>query len=201
MKIMKKMSFILALALLVTVGGVYASWNYSRGTLATTDITFNGRMADIVSGTAKGTIQVVSNSNTLTFKVDDVDAADYVAVLVPTGQVQIQFKAAVGADNAVVTEGIKLQATVTVAGTKTPYNTGSGTVAIFAPKASNTFELNGGNKVLPNTSITITAAQIAAAIDFCEGETVKLDTYEDNLAFEQAMGTYTITVTISEVTA
>lgn len=199
MKIMKKMSFILALALLVTVGGVYASWNYSRGTLATTDITFNGRMADIVSGTAKGTIQVVENSNTLTFKVDDVDAADYVAALVPSGQVQIQFKAAVGADSAVVTQGIKLQATVTVAGTKTPYNNGTKDLAIFAPKASNTFVLNGGEKVKPNTSITILATDIANAINFCEGETVVLDTYEDNLAFEQAMGTYTITVTISEV--
>lgn len=205
MKFVKKLSVLMALVMVLTVGAVYASWNYSRGELAKTDITFNGRMADIVSGTAKGSITVVEHSNTLTFKIDDPDASDYVAVLVPDGSVTVQFKANAGADNAVLTQGIKLQATITIAGDKTPYSytpNGESTpqsITIFAPKADNVIDLNGGNKVLPNTNIVISAADIASAIDFCGGASVVLDTYEENLAFEKALGTYTITVTISEV--
>lgn len=205
MKFIKKLGVLISLVMVLIVGAVYASWNYSRGELAKTDITFNGRMADIVSGTAKGTIAVVENSNTLTFKVDDTGASDYEAALVPSGQVQIQFKAATGADNKVLTEGIKLQATVTIAGTKTPYaytpngETQSQSIVIFAPSTNNSFNLNNGEKVKPNTNVIITAEQIKSAIVFCGGSSVVLDTYEENLAFEQAMGTYTITITISEV--
>lgn len=205
MKFVKKLSILMALVMVLTVGAVYASWNYSRGELAKTDISFNGRMADIVSGTAKGTISVVENSNTLTFKVDDVGASDYVAELVPSGDVKIKFNAATGADNAVLTEGIQLQATITIAGTKTPFaytpngETQSQNITIFAPATDNVIDINNGQKVLPNTPITITAADIASAIVFCGNQSVVLDTYEENLAFEAAMGTYTITITISEV--
>ena len=107
---MKKLSTIIALALIVTIGGVYAAWHYDRGAVSL-EITRSATMASIQSDTPMGSISIDQSANsgagnTLKFLVDDVDAKDWVAALVPSGSVWVKFTPASNADAAVKDNGI-----------------------------------------------------------------------------------------------
>lgn len=193
---MRKLSAIIALALVVTIGGVFAAWHYNRGEVSL-EISRSATMASIQSDTSKGTISIdqtanSGNGNTLKFLVDDVDTIDWKAALVPSGSVWVKFTPAANADTTVRENGIKMKATVTISGDQTKYNEKS----IFAVKeGQNTFTLNS---TATKDSVEITAAQIANCLTFNEGAEVVLDSYDKNLSFETAMKTYIIVITISE---
>ena len=193
---MKKLSTIIALALILTIGGVYAAWHYNRGAVSL-EISRSATMASIQSDTSKGSISIdqtanSGNGNTLKFLVDDVAPQDYVAELVPSGSVWVKFTAAANADQAVKDNGIAMKATITVSGTQDLYG---GKKVFSAKEGANSFVINSSPSL---NSVEITATQIAACLDFNEGATVVLDTYEDNVAYETAMKTYIIIITIAE---
>lgn len=215
---MKKLSAIIAFALIITIGGVYAAWHYNRGEVSL-ELTRSATMASIQSDTSKGSIEIDKDENgesrnSLKFLVDDTGVTDWKADLVTSGSVWVKFTPAANADATVQEDGIALKVTITVVG---PYNPGTKTygtpskytdpynsdqeVTIFKEKAgNNTFLLNDGNKT-KDTSHEITAAQIAACLDFNVGahaDGLFLKTYDDNVAYETAMKTYLIMVTITE---
>ena len=194
---MKKVSLLIALALIITVGGVYAAWHYNRGEVSL-EISRSATMASIQSDTSKGTISIdqtanSGNGNTLKFLVDDIEATDWVAALVPSGSVWVKFTPAANADSTVQTNGIKMKATVTVSGTQTEYE---GKKIFTAKDGNNSFTIND---TPTKDSVEITAEDIAACLNFNEGATVTLDTYDKNFAYETAMKTYIIVITITEV--
>jgi hypothetical protein len=193
---MKKLSTIIALALILTIGGVYAAWHYNRGAVSL-EISRSATMASIQSDTSKGSISIdqtanSGNGNTLKFLVDDVAPQDYVAALVPSGSVWVKFTPAANADQAVKDNGIAMKATITVGGTQDLYG---GKKIFSAKEGSNSFVINSSPSL---DSVEITAKQIADCLNFNEGATVVLDTYEDNVAYETAMKTYIIIITIAE---
>lgn len=192
---MRKLSAIIALALCVTIGGVFAAWHYNRGEVSL-EISRSATMASIQSDTSKGTISIdqtanSGNGNTLKFLVDDIDTIDWKAALVPSGSVWVKFTPAANADTTVRENGIKMKATVTISGDQTKYDGKS----VFTLKAQNTFTLNS---TPTKDSVEITATQIADCLTFNEGTDVVLDSYDKNLAFETAMKSYIIVITISE---
>ncbi|MBR5500326.1 MAG: hypothetical protein IKV74_02230 [Clostridia bacterium] len=193
---MKKLSTLIALALIVTIGGVYAAWHYNRGQVSL-EISRSATMASIQSDTSKGTITIdqtanSGNGNTLKFLVDDTGTIDWKADLVPSGSVWVKFTAAANADAIVQTNGIKMKATVTLSGTQEEY---AGKKIFEVKEDANTFTINATASL---DSQEITAEQIAACLEFNEGAEVVLDTYDDNVAYETAMKTYIIVITISE---
>ena len=193
---MKKLSTIIALALIITIGGVYAAWHYSRGAVSL-EISRSATMASIQSDTSKGSIAIDQSQNggagnTLKFLVDDTGEIDWKAELVPSGSVWVKFTPTANADQAVKDNGIAMKATITVTGAQELYDTKK----IFSAKdGANSFTINATPTL---NSVEITADQIAACLDFNEGATVYLDTYEDNVAYETAMKTYIIVITITE---
>ena len=193
---MKKLSTIIALALIVTIGGVYAAWHYDRGAVSL-ELTRSATMASIQSDTPMGSISVdqTANSgagNTLKFLVDDVDTKDWVAALVPSGSVWVKFTPAANADSAIKLNGIKMKATVTVTGTQAEYE---GKKIFAAKTGANSFVINNAATL---NSVESTAAQIAECLVFNDGAEVVLDSYEDNYNYEVAMKTYVITITITQ---
>ena len=68
---MKKLSLLVALALLITVGGVYATWDYANKQIAVNPVTMPGsiQMATVTNALAKGTLVV--NHDHFTVWVDD----------------------------------------------------------------------------------------------------------------------------------
>lgn len=193
---MKRLSAIIALALVITVGGVFAAWHYNRGEVSL-EITRTAVMASVQSDTAKGSIVVDhtannNQGNTIKFLVDDVDTIDWKAALVPSGSVYVKFTPAANADSNVQTNGIKMKATVTVTGTQAEYEG----IKILTAAVSNSFTVSN---TATKDAVEITAEQIANCLVFNENQEVVLNTYDKNVAFENAMNTYTIVITITEL--
>lgn len=204
MKHIRKISLVMILAIIFTIGSVFAVWSYDMGAVSR-EGTYELHMTDIVSKGEKGRIDAYDNS--LKFKVDDLDEIDWIAELVPEGSVDLQFVPAANADQTVKTNGIKMRVTVTLQGNQNPYSVqvsdGNGSyetksVKILSEKTGggNTFVLND---VPSKDRVTLTAAQILNCLIFCDGEDVYLPTYTDNVNFDTAMSQYKIVITITEV--
>ena len=214
---MKKLSVLIALVLCVTIGGVYAAWNYSQGNTASVNVSREINMAQVVTNGTKGTITATPQNN-FAFLVDDIanDTPNgdgtytdikYKAVLVGTGDIQINFTANPGADQATKDNGIKMIATVTLStnsqdGLKyTDPHKSEDVVPITVKEGENVISLgeNTNNKN-DNPEITneatITAQEIVGCLELAD---VKLDTKAENDAFHTALKDYTIVITISEV--
>ena len=122
MKIIKSISMLIALSLIVTIGGVYATWNYAQGDAETTFESLDSVTVitnKVVDAVAKGDIKIdVSN---LLIKIDDNDN-NHVGELYQEGYVLITFEPSTGADATVVQNGIPLQYTLSCTGTDFTYN-------------------------------------------------------------------------------
>ena len=206
MKFMKKISLFVALALVITVGGVYAAWVYPSDDAAvgTADKTFTGNMTQVsTSATSKGTISVNTASDTLKLFVDDGGA--YRATPIAQGSVDILFTPLDGVSDTIANNGIEMVLTVSITGTQeTIKDDENHDVKIFTVKTAN-FDLGSGVKQDNGTfKVTITGEQVLGFLNFCkEGDTahnVTLDTLEENTTFGNALNTYTINLIISEKT-
>lgn len=176
---MKKLSVLVALMLIITVGGVYATWTYFnainpivpveasiRVTLAGTDST------DV----AKGIISAVKSLD-FAITIDQADS-EYNAELNTVGGIDVTYTPHANATES----AIPMQFVV------------SGTLPNGIVIDTTPIILNNGD---PISSVTITAAEIADAIDL---NGLKLPTVAAYTAFQTALGNGEITITISEAT-
>ena len=218
---MKKLSVLIALVLCVTIGGVYAAWNYSQGNTASVNVSREINMAQVVTNGIKGTITATPQNN-FAFLVDDI-ANDpdpdnegsfidikYKAVLVGTGDILINFTANPGADQTTKDNGIKMIATITLSAKDnlkyTDPHKSEDVVPITVKTGANVIALEitedkDGEPVIKDgepditDKATITAQEIVDCLELAD---VKLDTKAENDAFHTALKDYTIVITISE---
>ena len=108
MKLMKKFGLLVALALIVTIGGVYATWNYSGQTgINSSHEHLNSNMADYVAGeNAYGNIRILDND--MDIIIDDANN-NHVAELVITGDMVFIFTPYNNAPDEVKNNGIGMQ--------------------------------------------------------------------------------------------
>ena len=207
MKFMKKISLFVALALLVTVGGVYAAWIYPADDAAvgTANKTFTGNMTQVsTSATSKGTISVKTSSDTLKLFVDD--GGEYVATPIAQGSVDIIFTPIDGVSEEIANNGIEMLLTVSITGAQTTVkDDGDHDVKIFTVNTE-TVDLGKGTKQADGSFlVNITGTQVLSYLDFCKDgvsdHTVTLNTLAENEAFGVALDSYIINLTISEKTA
>ena len=204
---MKKMSLIISLALIVTIGGVYAAWVYpgTDASVATADKTLTGNMATVEWADSKGAIHVDSAKDTLSFHIDDAGA--YVPKVETFGNLEFYFDPADGVSTDIVDNGIDMIIEVTVEGGQQAYQG----IQIFTAKAENTIKILKGDteKQADGTfRASISCAQIFECLTFLPDSNgvstpnaVVLDTYQKNKDFEAALATYIITLTITEAPA
>ena len=200
---MKKLSTIIALALVLTIGGVFAAWHYSTGKVDKLGIGPGLQMTtvEVHSESAQGVINQMA-VHSFTFRVDDkydylandgddltnpTDADKYVAMLVTTGQWQIKFTPDEHANMDVANNGVDLLVTVDVE-EGTQY---LGQTIITEKTGANTFVIGKTLDV-----ITITSQQIEDCLDFVQG--VVLDTPEKNTNFANALKNYVINITVTQ---
>ncbi len=194
-KAMKKISLLIALSLVLTIGGVYAAWNYAQGNVTNAidsmDVGMgkNIYITEAVVGNAKGTITVDATDAKIV--IDDSNH-DYKAEWTCSGDIKIEFTPNSGADPDVIANGIKMQYTF-VCSTGWEYD---GT-AIFS-SASTAHALNSGNATL---EATIPASEWSTLLTFNGGNDLSLPTAELYQTFHDALHTGMITITVSEVTA
>ena len=218
---MKKLSVLIALVLCVTIGGVYAAWNYSQGNTASVNVSREINMAQVVTNGIKGTITATPQNN-FAFLVDDItnDTPNgdgtytdikYKAVLVGTGDIKINFTANPGADQTTKDKGIKMIATITLSAKDNlkysdPHTsqdvvpiavkTGANVIALEITENEDGEPVDKDGKPDITNEATITAQEI---VDCLELANVILDTKAENDAFHTALKDYTIVITISEV--
>ena len=196
---MRKLSTLIAIALIVTIGGVYAAWNYAQGTTASVEITREVQMAQVITSGNKGTIKATPTN--VVFIVDD--KGNYEAELEASGSFAITFTHATGADADTIKNGIAMEATITL---KTTAGVTGSALLYYDPHTKTEvapLTVNSNNKITlnsgaPTKSTILEASDIAACLTLAS---VKLDTKAENDAFHNALKNYTIVITISEVVA
>lgn len=188
---MKKLSLLIALALIVTISGVYAAWNYAQGSTASVEITREINMAQVNTDSNKGSISATPSD--VSFLVDD--GGSYHTVLKGTGKFDITFTPSTGADATTISNGIKMVATVTVRSTNNLKYEGVTPITAKTENNANVIDItpSGASK-----TAELTVDQILGAVELCD---VVLDTKAKNDAFHSVLNDYTIVITISEVVA
>ena len=101
---MKRMNLLMSMATVLVVGGVYATWSYSQGSVAAATDEYSVVMtAETISG-EKGHFDVVSTS--VTFEVEN--AGGYKPKLQGDGLVEVYFTPSIGADASVISDGVNI---------------------------------------------------------------------------------------------
>ena len=180
----KKISALIVLAMIVTIGGVYATWNYAMDGVDGVGVDTQVTLTEKIVSTSQGTIDV--DTSGLTIQIDDANN-DYHGELVIDGQIDITFTADPYADSDIKTNGLPMQYELSVT---TPWEY-EGTQIFTVDGGAVAF--NGGNGTF---SATITAAELMAALDMCD---VYLPTTGDYDDFADALEQGAITVTVSEI--
>lgn len=186
---MKKLSLLIALVLLVTIGGVYATWNYAQGDVTSSQGFVLPKMETVVTSGSKGTIAV--DTSGLTIKVDDsdTDSVTHKPVLVIDGEIVITFTPATGADDTVATNGIQMQAVVTC--TDGWEYDSQQIITVTTAANANVFATTGAQK-----SFVITAAQLEEILTMAD---ITLPTYSDFQDFQTILNRGNIKIVVSEV--
>ena len=102
---MKKLGLIILMALVLTVGGVYATFNYAQADVDSKSATLNKGIAGTDTETPKGTISI--NVDDFLVKIDDTGTLK--TGLTTQGNVKVTFTPAQGADGSVATDGVNLK--------------------------------------------------------------------------------------------
>lgn len=190
---MKKLSAIIAMATIMTVGGVYATFNYAQNpTQAAT-----GDISPIISGavteSSKGEIKI---NSTFVVTIDDLGVIgggtnSYYTGMKTEGTFKVSFTPNHGADADVRDNGIKLNMKLSFTGNK--YDEKD----IFVTNgldSNNTVSLNEGNKILGEYEIKLTDY-------FGANEEIKLSTHAEYKAYEAQLKNTKIIIEISEAAA
>lgn len=176
---LKRIAPLLFLALFLTVGGVYATFNYAQGTVQNAGSALSKEIAQKVVDTPKG--EIIVNS-TFKITIDDTTKTLKTAA-VYEGEFKVKFTPSTGADATVRDNGIPLKMTITATGNQYDGK------AIFGIPAGEV-KLNGANPVLGEITVPmqnrITVTEIS------------LPTVADYDAYKAALDATTITITISE---
>lgn len=181
---MKKISILIVLALILTIGGVYATWNYAQGDVQSVDMDAVISLTDKVVDTPKGEIAV--DMSGLSISIDDANG-DYDAELVIDGEILVTFTASDIAPADVKANGIKMQYTIAVT---TPWEYED--VQVITVDAD-PIAINSGAATF---TATITADELMDAITLAD---ISLPTVADYDAFALVLQEGEITITVSEV--
>ena len=109
---MKKLSLLIALCMLLSIGGVYATWVYTDATMEPAHHHLALNMASVTSNVNKGSIVVLAaaeGASTLKITLDDLDERDHVAEAVINGHIDIIFLPNASVSQDVAERGVELQ--------------------------------------------------------------------------------------------
>lgn len=186
---MKKLSLLIALCMLVTVGGVYATWNYSQGSVDGQHEHFTDKLAIINTTTTKGTILV--DTSGLSITIDQADL-DYNARLDITGEVVITFTPSPGVDTD-VKAGIPLEFYLSVTDNYSYKGSEIYTIDTTTKVALTDVTTGSSDRVL---KAVIPASTLAGMITL---NPLVLPTVEDYTSFDAALQLGNIGINVCEV--
>lgn len=187
---MKKVSAIIAMATIMTIGGVYATFNYAQGDAASVSDTLSPSIESAVLESKKGTIKITSDFEVT---IDDLGVIkgtgrSYFTGMKTTGTFKVTFTPEIGADADVRDNGIKLSMKLSFTGNK--YDNKD----IFV-----TTGLDSDSSVLLNEGNKINGDYVVSLTDYFDANNqIKLSTYAEYQAYETELKNTKITIEISE---
>ncbi len=192
---MKKFGLLLASALALTVGGVYATFTYASASVEQISSELDKTIAGKTTDTKKGEIKFVSVSQLF---VDEDAQKNLKTSYAWQGATVVNFTADKAASPDVRNSGIKLSMSVSFSGfgpnfSNYVYDDGTGEKPIFNIKDNDLFQavkLNSGNPILGD--YTIDLDQYLGVNEF------SLPTPADHDAFVAKFNTVKITLTVFE---
>lgn len=193
MKLMKKLSALIALCLCLTVGGVYATWVYSEKTDVMDLAPY--LTVGLTEATATGTYGSYHvDSSGLTMSIDPVSDGSHEAALKITGSLIITFEPNKYAPTEVRNGGIPT--TVTFGTSVDQANWKYGTTRIFTVDTTPIDVTWGTPNADGDFVYEIDAATLADYFTLTSG--IVLDTKTDYDAFNTALGQGKLQVTVSD---
>jgi hypothetical protein len=198
-----KIALVSALATLVTVGGVYATWSFAENTANSASTTVNVSMTGITAATEKGTLSVmVMGENGFSLAVDDANN-DHKPDIKKTGLVTVTFEPAASASEEVKQNGIDVQFTISYA----PYANGPATLEEWVYDSTQIFTISsepvhlagGEDKKGSNGVFTWTIEASSIGIDLTAAmKEVYIDTKAEYDAMNTELGKGHFVLTVSE---
>ena len=188
---MKKVSILIALALLVTVGGVYATWTYANQPVTAVSRTATIQMAALGTESEAGVITPLFVGARIVID----DTGSYKAGIVAEGDLKITFKPNAGSPEN-IKNGIVAEYYVEWTGVNSYTNDKSETVQIFTKK---TTEATPMELDLPigagETSVTVSipVSNLIAQLEFTQPTVDTLTEYQA-LSTVLSAGTFKVTV-------
>ncbi len=189
---MKRLGIIFALAFVLIVGGVYATFSYAQQDVAPANATLNKEIANSTTEAKKGTIAI--DASTFKIEVDDKGKLEGGSGTLVTGlktqnNVKLTFSPAQGADKDVVDNGVNLKMEIAFAN-----NEYKGTAIFKTTSAYPTTGIALG-KGTKNGSVFEYTVDLAPYLAMNE---ISLPTLADYNDFKSAFDLATITITVSE---
>lgn len=189
----KKLVTLAATALTLTIGGVYATWQYATGAVDDVTATNTVTIEAVGDATPKGEIKV--ESNTLTLSLDQTGTTDYTAKLVSSGEIVISYTP----DTAHGSEADTIDLLCTISYSESTHSftyDGAGVTALFTVNTATLEQTNVGGA----TQWTITAADFVSCITLSNVELSTLTKYNEFKDEVIDGGKPTFTLTFSEKT-
>ena len=200
---MKRMNLLMSMATVLVVGGVYATWSYSQGSVAAaTDEYAVVMTAETISG-EKGSFDVSSSS--ITFEIEN--KGEYKPELQATGDVIVYFTPSLGADSTVISQGINIKWSLgicTEGATKWMYDSnfdGTEDTMIFNIDSDPVTIEKGLSEKQPNGKFkfTIPSEDILDKIELNVDGDFVIDTKAKYESFSQSLKDYHFVLTVEEV--
>lgn len=194
---MRKLSLLIALCTLLTVGGVYATWTYTQNTdVADEAVNMTMNLTDVAYSGSYGTYKIDTSGLSLT--IDPKAGTSHVTSLVATGEIVITFTPNSVAPIEVKEDGVPSTFAFSLSNPNWKYNDGEGagerdvvTLQHSTPEAIVWGTPNADGVF----TFTISAAEFVEHVHLGE---FLLDTKADYDAFNTVLGQGQIVITVSD---
>ena len=202
-----KMAITAALATLVTVGGVYASWSFAENSASSATTTVNVAMTGLTAASEKGTLVVKDTGYTLA--VDDADN-NHLPDIMKDGTITITFTASPDASDEVKANGIDVKLSFSYAPNPQVSNAPA-SLEEWVYEGTQIFEITNNemnpihlakeSAVKSGNVFTWTLDMDTVGIDLTDDmEAVSIDTLEKYNALNAILATGHFVATVSECT-
>ncbi len=191
---MKKLSLLVALALLITVGGVYATWIYTENTdVADEAVNMTLNLTDVAYSGSYGTYKVDQSS--LKLLIDPKEGTTHITSLVIEGSLVVTFTPATYAPAEIKEGGVPSTYSFSLSNQNWTYDDGEGEKSIVTLHEESTHNIVWHSNGDGTFSYTLNAEDLAEHI-FLTG--FELDTKSDYDAFNAALANGQIIFSVSD---
>lgn len=202
---MKKLSVLITILLIVTMGGVYATWSYAEANAVESHLHMSISLESATTDLKEGVIHSVTN--TMSVKIDDPDN-DYAAEITVAGKMGFVFVPNAGASDDVVADGIDMQWQLGQTDPGVQYNgVNIFTITQNAPVELTSTKITEDNATSFDVNLTAYIGGFYVEVDATAVSDVlsinlELPTHEEYMAFKQQFAATAgkLGITISKVT-